>query len=60
MTRRANARVPQDRDLPLLDAEMWEAPAHLTLADCLDEIAAGCGGPERREGEDALRRTLIQ
>jgi hypothetical protein len=54
MTRRANARVPQDRDLPLLDAEMWEAPAHLTLEDCLDEIAAGCGGPERREGEDAL------
>ena len=54
MTRSVTARVPQDLDQPLLDAAMWEAPAHLTLEDCLDAIAAGCGGPERRESEDEL------
>lgn len=54
MSRRVNARAPQDRGLPLLDAEMWEAPAHLTLEDCLGEIAAEFGGPERREREDEL------
>jgi hypothetical protein len=54
MTRRATSRAPQDRGLPLLDAEMWEAPAHLTLEDCLDEIAAEFGGPDRREREDEL------
>ncbi|WP_370234926.1 hypothetical protein [Brevundimonas sp.] len=49
-----STRAPQDRGLPLLDAEMWEAPAHLTLEDCLDEIAAEFGGPEQRQGEDEL------
>jgi len=43
-----------DRGLPLLDAEMWEAPAHLTLEACLDEVAAEFGGPGRREREDEL------
>ena len=54
MTRRVNTRTLQDRGLPLLDAEMWEAPAHLTLEDCLDEIATEFGGPERRQREDEL------
>ncbi len=54
MTRRVNPGAPQDRGLPLLDAEMWEAPAHLTLEDCLDEIAAEFGAPARREREDEL------
>ena len=52
MTRRVNTRAPQDRGLPLLDAEMWEAPARLSLEDCLDEIAGELGGPERNERED--------
>jgi hypothetical protein len=54
MTGRVNIRASQDRDLPLLDAEMWEAPAHLTLEDCLDEIAAEFGCPDRRKREDEL------
>lgn len=54
MSRRGKAGVPQDRGLPLLDAEMWEAPARLSLEDCLDEIAGELGGPERREREDEL------
>jgi len=54
MSRRAEARPGADRGLPLLDAEMWEAPARLSLEDCLDEIAAELGGPERREREEEL------
>ncbi|MFW2343559.1 hypothetical protein [Brevundimonas sp.] len=54
MSRRGKAGVPQDRGLPLLDAEMWEAPSRLSMEDCLDEIAAGLGGADQREREDEL------
>lgn len=52
MSRRVEPRAGADRRLPLLDAEMWEAPAHLSLEACLDEIAAEFGGPDRREREE--------
>lgn len=54
MSRRLDPRAGVDRGLPLLDAEMWEAPDRLSLEDCRDEIAAGFGGPERCEREDEL------
>lgn len=54
MSRRRDPQRGMDRGLPLLDAEMWEAPAHLTLEACLDEVAAEFGGPGRREREDEL------
>lgn len=54
MRRRVDTRTGGPRGLPLLDAEMWEAPARLSLEACLEEIAADFGGPEREEREGEL------
>ena len=39
-------------NLPVLDAEMWEAPERLSHRDCLEEIAGDLRSPDRDREDD--------
>lgn len=39
-------------NLPVLDAEMWEAPERLSHRDCLEEIAGDVCGLESDQEDD--------
>ena len=51
MSRREQRRQ-RALNLPVLDAEMWEAPDHLSHRDCLEEIAGDLCGSERDREDD--------
>jgi hypothetical protein len=54
MRRRKDPERRSEHGIPLLDAEMWDAPARLSREDCLEEIATDLGGCDRPQEEDTL------